>query len=134
VVRFKQRHVGRNHEAFGRRTSCDTLKPVFPDVLYWIEAHVSQLHLVPPKRRSRTSQYGRNSALPARLATLTGSTTVAATRNTRTTLRFWPCFVDVKRTPTNVGTVQGGDGFVGLAVSHLHESEPSRAARIPIRH
>jgi len=39
----------------------------------------------------------------------------------------------VKRKILDIHTVQSRDGFVGVALRHLHERETSRAARLSIR-
>jgi hypothetical protein len=49
-------------------------------------------------------------------------------------LRLRPRLIDVERTPTNVGTVQGSYGFLGLAFRHLNKSKTSRAAGVSVRH
>ncbi len=61
--------------------------------------------------------------------------TVAALRTVPDAIHFGTGFIDVEGTATDVGPVQSGDGLVGFTgVYHLDESEPSRAARIPVRY
>src|SRR6266852_2720932 len=71
--------------------------------------------------------------LPAGLATLMGCPAVAAADTTPGALRLRPRLVNIEGAPANVRTVQSRDRFVGVAFSHLHESETSRAACVSIR-
>jgi hypothetical protein len=96
--------------------------------------------VTPTSKVSRRESYGEyflvaasaTTAATATAASVPSTTTAAATT---TTLYLGTGFVDVERSPTHLGTVQGGDRFVSFfCIRHFHETEAARASGVTISH